>query len=131
MTTWPLSRKLRVGDRVRVSGSYYEMDSWMDEAPDGYTGTVTAFIPGDRGRTDAVVRLDREISVDVPRDDGRLRARGRYLVLALVYRGEKWTTRSRRLHVELCDFEPEPKAWRDRRQGAWVESHAHHEVLPA
>jgi hypothetical protein len=33
------------------------------------------------------------------------------------------------VHVELCDFQPEAKAWQHRKRGKWVESHASYKKL--
>lgn len=64
-------KALAAGDRVRVFGSYWFDDNWLDPSPDGYTGTVRTFIPGQNEQPAAVVELDREIGVDLPRDNGR------------------------------------------------------------
>jgi hypothetical protein len=34
------------------------------------------------------------------------------------------------VHLELCDFEPEDRPWKTRRQGTWVESHASYTRIP-
>jgi hypothetical protein len=123
------AEKLLVGDRVRVFGSYDYEDTWIDDAPDGYLGRVESFMPGQNEAPAAVVQLEREIVVDVPRDNGRLSARGRYVVLELAYVGAEWVRAADRVHVELCETPPEPTRWQDRAQGAWIESHAQYEKV--
>ncbi len=86
----------------------------------GYTGETIAFIPGQNDEPAAVVRLDHRIAA--------AGAEGQIVVLELRYVGQKWERRGT-VHIELCDFAPEPKRWQDRRQGKWVESHATYEVL--
>jgi hypothetical protein len=122
--------ELQVGDRVWV-GAGYDLDpSWLAANPDGYEGCVAAFIPGQNEQSAAVIVLDKELVL--PLGAGAVtgsEVRGRYLVLELGHVGADWSTPKPRIHVELCDFEPEPKRWQDRRQGAWVESHASYRVL--
>jgi hypothetical protein len=112
---------LTVGDRVRVSGGYDYQPDWLAGGT-GYTGTVVAFIPGQNEREAAVVRFDEKLVL--------ADAEGQYAVLELGHVGSSWATAQPRIHIELCDFEPAARRWQDRRQGAWVESHATYEVLP-
>ena len=112
---------LEAGQRVRVYGGYDYEPTWLEGSPDGYTGTVIEFIPGQNTEPAAVVELDDAIEVGD--------ARGKYFVLEQGWVGVRWGQTSPRIHVELCDFKPESKRWQDRRQGAWVESHATFEAL--
>jgi len=80
-----------------------------------HTGVVKAFIPGQNDSPAAVVELDEHITFD--------EIKGNIIVLELRYVGAKWK-KSQIVHVELCDFVPEEKTWKDRKQGKWVESHA-------
>jgi len=114
------AQALTVGDFVRISGGYDFEPDWLAGGP-GYTGTVVAFIPGQNEREAAVVHLDQKLVLPA--------AEGEYAVLELGHLGSSWATPKPRVHVELCDFEPEARRWQDRRQGAWVESHATYEVL--
>jgi hypothetical protein len=100
-------RGLAAGDRVRT----------------GHAGTVAAFIPGQNDMPAALVRFDEEIRLP--------RAAGKYAVLELGHVGATWADVRPRVHVELCDFEPEAVRWQGRRQGVWVESHATYELLGA
>jgi hypothetical protein len=52
-----------------------------------------------------------------------------FLVLELGHEGTDWATRRPRIHVELCDFRPEPRQWEERRKGVWVESHATYDYM--
>jgi hypothetical protein len=106
--------KLRVGDRVRLSGGYNMEPNWLQSGTE-FFGEVSAFIPGQNEHPAAVIELDSPISVDG--------ATGTILVLELRYKGASWGARNI-VHLELCDFVPEPKAWRHRKQGKWVESNA-------
>lgn len=120
-------RTLQVGDRIRVGGGYDKDAEWMAASggDDWYYGTVIEFIPGQNVQPAPVVELDEEIVL--PLGAGAVQGsevRGRYLVLELGHKGTDWSTPRPRTHVEVCDFRPEPKRWQDRRQGAWVESHA-------
>jgi hypothetical protein len=87
---------------------------WLGER-DGYPGTLERFIPGQSQEPAAVVRLDAPICV--------AGSEGSFLVLELRHVGTKWEEGAT-VHVELCSTEPEPKAWAQRIQGKWVESHA-------
>jgi len=104
--------------------------AWLAANPEGYEGRIAAFIPGQNEQPAVVIVLDNELVL--PLGAGAVtgsEVRGRYLVLELGHVGADWSTPKQRVHVELCDFEPEPKRWQDRRQGAWVESHATYRVL--
>lgn len=74
----------------------------------------------------AVVELDDRIENLCIRGE---QVSGRYLVLEQAWVGVSWGQTSPRIHVEVCDFRPEPKRWQERRQGFWAESHATYEVV--
>lgn len=108
------TEELRVGDRVRLSGGYDMEPNWLQSGTE-FFGAVSEFIPGQNDNPAAVIDLDSTITVDS--------VTGRILVLELRYNGARWGTRNT-VHVELCDFVPEPKAWQNRKRGKWVESNA-------
>ena len=114
-----MSGSLSIGDRVRLSGGYDMEPNWL-QGNEHYLGTVVAFIPGQNVESAAVVRLDSPILVDG--------ISGSVVVLELRYVSAHWLGENI-VHVELCDFEPEPKVWQLRRQGKWIESHASCNVL--
>lgn len=109
-----MNNALFIGDRVRLSGGYDMEPKWL-QGRDHYLGTVSRFIPGQNETPALVVELDSRVSV------GGIT--GNVMVLELRYVGAQWAG-TNYVHLELCDFEPEAKPWRDRRQGKWVESHA-------
>ena len=104
---------LRIKDRIWLSGGYDEA-KWLSGTP-GYFGTVHSYIPGQNETPAAVIKLDQKITVEDVTGD--------ILVLELRWEGAKWGEQGV-VHIELCDFIPEPKSWRERKQGKWVESHA-------
>jgi hypothetical protein len=110
----PEGPPLREGDRVFVSGSYYPKPKWLAGGA-GYSGTLERFIPGQNEPPAAVVRTDTPVTGN--------KLTGDVLVMQLRYRGASWHSGAV-CSIELCDFDPEPKRWQDRRQGEWVESHA-------
>lgn len=85
-----------------------------------HIGTVIRFMPGQNEDPAAVIKLDSPITVEGTTGD--------IIILELRYVGAKWKDRET-VHIELCDFEPEPKPWKERKQGKWVESHASYEIL--
>ena len=87
---------------------------------DEHLGTLVRFMPGQNQEGAAVVRLDAAITVDGITGD--------ILVLELRYVGAHWTKHDI-VHLELCDFDPEPKPWKDRKQGKWIESHASYDLI--
>jgi hypothetical protein len=119
-----------VGDRIWVGGGYDFKAEWMASAGGerGYRGTVVEFIPGQNKQPAPVVELDEELVLPSGAVHDQ-EVRGRFLVLELGHAGTDWTTPKPRIHVELCDFRPEPKRWQERRQGAWVESHATYDYM--
>ena len=110
---------LSIRDRVRLSGGYDTEPNWL-QGKGHYLGTVLDFIPGQNNGSAAVIELDDAITI--------AGVSGRILVLELRYVGTQWG-KSNTVHVELCDFVPEPKPWQYRRQGKWVESHASCQVV--
>jgi hypothetical protein len=125
-------RELTVGDRVFVYGSYGFEPDWLAASGGrgGYHGRVVEFIAGQNDKPAAVVQLDSELVLpDGTAGAVGVEVRGRFLVLELAWVDHDWTKRPTRVHVELCDFRPDPKRWQDRRQGAWVESHALYEIV--
>lgn len=114
-----MSEKLIVGDRLRLSGGYDWDPQWL-QGHQHRVATITRFIPGQNDTPALVARLDDPISID--------EITGQVVVLELRYRGANWD-HTNTVHVELCDFEPEEKTWKDRRQGKWIESHATYEKL--
>jgi hypothetical protein len=106
---------MTAGDRVFLSGGYDVDPSWLCGRR-GYRGVIERIIPGQLGTTAAVVRLDEPIEVDG--------ISGQYLVMQPRVIREKWAGPSVIALAELCDFAPEAVAWKKRRQGRWVESHA-------
>jgi len=109
-----MSEKLRVGDRIRLLGGYDMEPKWLG-GNTGYFGRLLCFIPGQNDTPAAVVKLENPITVDHLTAD--------IVVLELRYVGEEWKTQAT-VHIELCDFMPEPKKWQERRKGKWIESHA-------
>lgn len=108
-----------VGDRIQLSGGYDLDPQWL-QGQQYHMATVTRFIPGQNDAPAVVAHLDAPISID--------EISGHFVVLELRYKGASWD-RSNTVHIELCDFEPEAKTWKERRQGKWVESHAIYEKL--
>lgn len=110
---------LTVGDRIELSGGYERDPRWLGGKP-SIRGRLTAFIPGQNRSPAAVVTLDEALS--------GARVSGSTVVLELRLVGAKWTP-TEVVHVELCDFDLEPTAWKHRRQGEWVESHATYRLI--
>jgi hypothetical protein len=126
------THRLEVGDRVVVYGGYDPEPEWLVANSAGYLGRVVEFLPGQGVNPAPLIELDDQLVL--PAGAGAVRGtevRGLFLVLELAHRGTDWSTPTPRIHVELCDFRPEPKPWPDRRQGAWVESHATYRVIGA
>jgi hypothetical protein len=116
-----------VGDRVAVSGGYEYEPEWLGGRAE-VTGEVVQWIPGQNAQPACVVRLDEPLTAAGDVRGTRQSRTGSYLVLELRYVGQQWESTGT-VHVELCETEPEEKAWADRQAGAWVESHATYQVL--
>ena len=114
-----------IGNRMIVTGGYDFEPAWPTNRTGGCAGAVVDFIPVHNELPAAVVAPDDEL---VPPDGAGTaigtEVRGWYLILELGRKGTDWATPEPRVHVELCRTRPEPKTWKDRAQGAWVESHA-------
>jgi hypothetical protein len=107
-------RRLQPGDRVKLFGGYDMDPEWLC-GKNEHTGTLIRFMPGQNPKPAAVVRLDAPLTVQG--------VTGEFLVLELRFVGARWKD-GETVHVELCDFDPEPITWKDRRRGKWVEAHA-------
>lgn len=110
---------LTIGERLRLSGGYGPNPAWLSGKA-SVIGTLTEFIPGQNETPALVVQLDEPIIGES--------TSGSTIVLELRHADAKWEPAGT-VHVELCDFVPEPKAWKDRRQGEWVESHATYQMV--
>lgn len=116
LTDFKLIRPLQVGDRIELSGGYdYEPIYLRNPPSSSRRGTIIQFIKGQSEESAAVVKLDQTISGE--------KITGDIVVLELRHVGQTWQNPTP-VHVELCDFMPEDKAWKDRRQGEWVEAAA-------
>ncbi len=113
------SEVLLVDDRIELSGGYDFKPTWLGERS-SLVGKVASFIPGQNDLPAAVIALDEPLTVDG--------VSGHIVVLEQRYKSSAWTLTGD-VHVELCDFLPEPKRWQDRRQGRWVESHAQYKRM--
>lgn len=109
-----MPKQLVAGDQVELSGGYDPEPAWLG-GKSVYTGVVSQFIPGQNSTPAAVVQLDTPITVEGTTGD--------IVVLELRFEGAMWSE-TETVHVELCDFVPDKKAWQQRRRGKWVESHA-------
>ena len=111
--------KLLPGDRVRLFGGYDMDPAWLC-GKNEHIGTLIRFMPGQNNEPAAVIRLDAPITVKGICGD--------IVVLELRYEGAIWKDQET-VHIELCDFDPEPIPWKDRKQGKWIESHASYEII--
>lgn len=109
-----MSDRLSVGDRIRLYGGYDMEPKWLG-GEKGYFGRIICFIPGQNEAPAAVVKLEKPVAFD--------ELTGDVVVLELRYVGAEWKDQAT-VHIELCDFTPEPRRWQERRKGKWIESHA-------
>jgi hypothetical protein len=115
-----LTGELKVKDRIWLAGGYDPEPEWLNKSQ-GYSGTVEFFIPGQNKEPAAVVKLDKKITVQ--------NITGDILVLELRWGNDaKWGDEGI-VHLELCDFVPEHRTWKERKQGKWIESHAHYRKI--
>lgn len=112
-----LGFRLRMGDRVRLAGGYDTQPRWLDGRA-AYFGECISFIPGENGRSAAVIRLDEPITFDS--------VTGSYVVLRLRYVGARWA-KHETVHVELFT-EPPVTLQAPATRGLWIESHANYHV---
>ncbi|HYG50852.1 MAG TPA: hypothetical protein VD905_08105 [Flavobacteriales bacterium] len=73
------------------------------------------FIQGQNKTNAAVVKFDQIFSGE--------KITGDIGILELRYENQTWSVPSP-VHIELCDFIPEDKQWKDRKQGEWIEAAA-------
>lgn len=120
--------KLSKGDRIKLYAGYFIAPSpaWLC-GKEYYLGTIISFIPGQFQYLDAVVELDKYISLHA--SDGWIRDMiGNIAILELRYRNAKWK-RTEIVSIELCDFIPENKPFDLRQHGLKIESHANYQKI--
>jgi hypothetical protein len=111
-----LTQPLQVGDKIELSGGYDYDPLFLKNPPASKrSGTVIQFIKGQNESPAAVVKLDQKFSGE--------KITGDIVVLELRHIGQTWQEPTP-VHIELCDFMPEDKTWKDRKQGEWVEAAA-------
>ncbi len=112
---------LAVGNRIELFGGY-DMDPLYLKTPPNNkrTGVVLKFIKGQNENPAAVIQLDQKISGQ--------KITGDIVILETRYVGQTWE-KPDPVHIELCDFIPEDKAWKDRKQGEWVEAAASYKII--
>ena len=115
------STTLQLGDSLELSGGYFPNGPLFGPGK-AVRGIVEAFIPGQNRLPATLVRLDAPLTAE-----GVV---GSLIVLELRNTGATWEPTGH-VHLELCDFQPEPLRWQDRRQGKWIESAAIYRVLTA
>lgn len=112
---------LKEGSRIKLfKKNQGKSARWLKDE-NHISGTVLCFIPGQHDeKPSAVVKLDQAVKCE--------QIKGNILVLELRYSDGKWSSRSE-VHMELCDFIPEPRKWEERRQGITIERNAVYEVM--
>lgn len=114
-------KMLEIGDRIELFGGYDYDPLFLKNPPaDKRTGTVINFIAGQNKSKAAVVKLDNKINGKTISGD--------ITVLELRYIDQTWNAPSP-VHIELCDFMPDDRQWKDRRQGEWIEGAATLRIL--
>jgi hypothetical protein len=103
-----------VGQSAILSGGYDMEPKWL-QGKEYRLVQIVKEIPGQHQEPAIVVEFDEPLYLD-----GHAH---RFAVLELRYEGAIWRS-GKTCHIEVCDFMPEDKTWKDRKQGRWVESHA-------
>lgn len=107
---------LAIADRIELFGGYDYDPLFLKNPPaDKRSGTVINFIAGQNQTKAAVVKLDDKFTGN--------KITGDIAVLELRYVDQSWSDPNP-VHIELCDFMPDDKPWKDRQQGEWVEAAA-------
>jgi hypothetical protein len=107
----------KIGNTIKLSGGYDYKIRYLEKSKASFRlGTVIGFIEGQNDKPALVARLNEIISGE--------KITGDIVVLELRHTGVSWTESNLSVHIELCDFIPENKPWKDRRQGEWIEAAA-------
>ena len=107
------------GCSVKLYGGYDFEPEWI-AGKKFVSGKVDKFIPGQNSSPAMVVELDMPLTAKG--------ATGNIVIVELRFVGAQWKG-EQTVHIELCNFIPENKSWKNRRQGTWIESHASVAVL--
>ena len=110
-------KQLNIGDKIELTGGYdYDPIYLNKPSASKRAGEIIQFIKGQNTTDAIVVKLGVVISGE--------KLSGDIVVLELRQVGSNWLDQKPIVHIELCDFIPENKTWKDRRQGEWVEAAA-------
>ena len=109
------------GTPIAVGGGYDFEPEWL-RGKQLVTGHVEKWIPGQNSQPACVVRLDEPLTAIGDVRGRREERTGLFLVLEVRSVGQEWDP-SGTVHIELCEAEPDEKAWEEREEGAWIESH--------
>ena len=114
-------KTLGIGDKIKFKGGYDYDPLFLKYPPKrDRIGKIIRTIPGQNKEDALVVKLDFPIT-------GK-KITGDILIMELRYEGQTWATDGP-VHLELCNFMPEEKPWKNRKQGEWVESHASFDII--
>jgi hypothetical protein len=105
---------LKAGQRIVLSGGYDMEPKWLGGHNQRYAEVIKS-IPGQNKESALLVKFDKQFEIEG--------YSAIYAVLELRYEKSKWEAGAI-CHIEACDFLPEEKTWKDRKQGEWVESNA-------
>ena len=114
-----LSRPMRMGDRIRLSGDYGSEPAWLGTRA-SVDGEVITFVSRGGPRESAIIKLTVPVSADGVSSD--------IVALDLRYQGVRWGQREV-VHGELRNNLPSEDERGTSRGGKWVESHAQYRVL--
>ena len=111
---WMGSAPLEAGQRIILQGGYDPDPEWL-KGLEQRKARIIKEVPGQGAAPALLVQFEESFEIEG--------VRAEYAILELRHVGARWRSGAA-CHVEACDFLPEEEAWKDRRQGKWVESHA-------
>lgn len=108
-----VDEELKIGDKIDLYSGYFKIPEYLDYPPTHiHEGEVVDFILGRNNEKATVIRLDRPVAGDS--------LTGNFVVMELKYESQTWSSTGP-VHLELCDFKPLNRSWKDRRKGEWFE----------
>jgi hypothetical protein len=114
-------KTLKINDTIKLHDGYDFNPVFLQNPPNkDRIGKVIKSIPVKNQESAFIVKLDFPITAK--------NTTGDILVMKLRYQGQTWKTNGP-VHLELCDFVPEDKQWKDRKHGVWIESHASFDII--
>ncbi|HSG42267.1 MAG TPA: hypothetical protein VLA72_03850 [Anaerolineales bacterium] len=118
-------KRLKVGDRIKLSGGYDMNPPWL-KGGSGYLAKVTGFFDNDIGKRKGDERLSASIEFETEMEHQGFK--GKYGFILGRWESQEWET-SGTVHCHIAAIPITKSQDITENNSVWAESHAHYEVV--